>query len=168
MLRKVYIALTLCIVFVGFSIFYSCSKVEHDNVNPAIVNIFAPVENAIVPLDSYYVFNAKFIDNKGLSSYFVKVWDPEINEDSLIVKDPDGEEYDSLAVLNKVFQTVSIFGDTVANVRHTFFLDSIQSIRGKQYPARTGKYQFKVVVMDIDGNRDSTMFDIQVVKPVND
>lgn len=151
--------ITFCL-FGGLSIFYSCTKIEHDNEAPKIVSIDSPVVDQKLYLDSFAIFKATFSDNNSLSSYSIKIWDPAL-KDTLVVKNPAGG--DSLAILNDNFQKVPIFGLTNVDVRHDFYLPPVKTVRGKQYKVRTGVYRFKVVVADTDGNRDSTEFNVQVV-----
>lgn len=152
-------------LLVGLSIFYSCTKVEHDNEAPKIVSIDSPVVNQELYLDSFAIFKAKFTDNNGLSSYTMKIWDPALN-DTLVIRNPAGDEKDSLVVLNRNFQQTSIFGLTEADVNHRFYIPPTETVRGKQFNVRTGIYRLKVVVADLDGNRDSTEFDVELVPAI--
>lgn len=165
MSRNISLLLLTACFFGGINVFYSCTKVEHDSEKPKIVSIDSPLVNQELYLDSFSVFKAKFTDNKSLSSYSIKISDPAL-KDTLVVKDPNGGDNDSLAVLNDNFQQVSIFGKTEAEVSHNFYLPRVKTVRGRQYKVKTGTYQFKVIVADTGGNSDSTAFDVEVVPAI--
>lgn len=157
--------------FVSISIFISCEKENVDNVKP-IVKILQPLPNDTIHLSSTYPFRATFWDDKGLSSYFIQVSNPAIDIDDRVVVDPaDSTKRDSLLYLDQVIQRVNIFDikDTVVTVEHSFILDSLGYIKNRgPFNIVRGIYQFKVVVMDKAGNRDSSYFNVYVAPPIPD
>lgn len=159
------IAQTFSVLFITSLVLFACEKKEDDNENPTL-EVIQPHAGDTIHLASNYVFEAIFQDNKGLSSYQIQILNPKIDKYKRIIANPDSTKKDSLIYLDEFIQKSNIFGikDTAVTVKHTFSIDSLGYYRGRgPFEIVTGTYQFKVVVMDIDGNRDSTWFDIQVV-----
>lgn len=156
------------LLIVGF--LFSCEKEDTDNVKPT-VEIKYPFQNDILHLESTYKFEAVFQDDKGLSSYFIQISNPDIDINHRLIPNPDSTKTDSLLYLNQIIQRTNIFGirDTAVTVAHTFLVDTIGRFEGRgPFDIIRGKYQFKVVVMDKAGNRDSSWFDVNIVSPLVD
>jgi hypothetical protein len=155
---------TFILLFVATSFFYSCSKVDDDNEKP-LVEILLPQKNTDIPLDSFYIFKAHFKDNEGLSSYFIQISNPNA-KNNRVIRDTTKTIKDSLIYLDQIFQRANIFGTKDTVISHDFYLDTISTYKNSTHPTCLGKYEFKVVVVDMAGNRDSSSWEINVVAPI--
>ena len=150
------------------SFLFSCEKEDNDNLKPTL-EIKKPLPNQTLYMDSTYRFEAVFQDDKGLSSYFIQISDPDININHLLIPNPDSTKTDSILYLNQIIQRANIFGikDTAVTVAHSFIVDTIGYFEGRgPFDIVRGKYQFKVVVMDKGGNRDSSFFYVDIASPL--
>lgn len=155
-------------LFILLLLSYSCKKVEY-NMNHPTVTILEPTNNTDIHLDSTYTYKAHFRDDKvdGLSSYFIRIWNPEIGEGyDRVIRDPNKTETDSLIYADQVYRGRSIFGLQDTTIINRFVIDSTASFRNSIHPVVRGKYQFLVVVINVDGNKDSSTVDINVLDPI--
>lgn len=157
----------LLILVISF-VFFSCHKDDQDNIKPK-VKILQPIDGDTINLDQLSVFIGEFSDNMSLSSYFVQIHNPNINDKSRVVLNNDTTiTGDSVIYLNQIIQKSSIFNvDTTIVVNDEFRIDTVASYNSRIYHVKEGLYQFKVVVMDKAGNKDSSSININIAYPPN-
>lgn len=151
------------IIFISLAIFTSCQKIDHVNSKTS-VRIIQPQENELILLDSAYTFRAHFADNSPLSSYIIRVWNPQAGTDR-IIPNPDKSKTDSLIYVDKIFQRANIFNKQDTTIQHSFSIDTTDTYQGRIYPVVEGNYQFQVIVMNKHGYTDTARVNIKLLLP---
>lgn len=165
MTRNIYFfVLTVCLI-IGISLFFSCTKVDSDDIPPTI-EVLEPFENdtlfiytdtdTILPL-----FRAYFTDDTALSSYTFRI---RHGKDS-ISKGPVNNDGDTTGYFYKNYQRASIFGQKQDSVKQIFQIDSLVTVTNKNggsksYPIWEGIYQLDASVLDMQGN-------VKTLDPIN-
>lgn len=143
------IVISVCFVLLA------CESVVNDNEPPRISEV-TPTEGQTLYIGGNNEFRATFSDNEGLSSYMIYINAVDGTEDR-----PDSLWLDFKKTGNKVITSqreVSVV--QLLNIPETQ-QDTTQM--NTYLPVVPGKYNMKVVCMDMAGNRDSLVCPVTLV-----
>lgn len=152
MVRNISFILTISL-FIGTSVFFSCTKIDDGDHTPPTIDVFSPVAGDTLYVyretDTVFpIFNARFTDDTALSSYTFRI---RHAKDSIKLAPGDTTAY-----FYRNYQRVSIFDTTQITISQIFRVDSLMTVTidgtSKTVPIWEGVYQLDASVVDMQGN----------------
>ncbi len=152
MIRNISFILTVSL-FIGASVFFSCTKIDDSDHTPPTIDVFSPVADDTLYVyretDTVFpIFKARFTDDTALSSYTFRI---RHGKDSISLAPGDTTAY-----VYRNYQSVSIFDSTEVTISQIFRIDSLMTVTidgtSKTVPIWEGVYQLDASVVDMQGN----------------